>query len=258
VTRLTACPDAETVAQRAAAHVARQLRQAREQRGVAHLALSGGTTPGRTYELLGANPEDLDGVEVWFADERCVGPEDHESNYRLAAETLLAGAEIAPERVHRMVGELGPDEGARRYAEELARRLAGAGAAHAGASAAGGRGAGANPSTTPVLDLVVLGIGPDGHVASLFPEAATLDAGEDAVCLGVHDSPKPPPERITLSLAVLHAARECVLLATGASKADAVSAMLAEPSHHLPASLLRRERLTVITDDAAAPAGPFR
>ncbi|MGP0102846.1 MAG: 6-phosphogluconolactonase [Solirubrobacteraceae bacterium] len=240
MTRLTTCPDAETVAQRAAAHVARQLRRAREQRGVAHVALSGGTTPARTYELLGAKPEDLGGVEVWFADERCVAPEDEESNYRLAAETLLAGAGVAPERVHRMQGEAGPEEGARRYAEELTRHVASAGP---------------GPPTPPVLDLIVLGIGPDGHVASLFPGAATLDAGEDAVCLGVHDSPKPPPERITLSLAVLRAARECVLLATGASKADAVSAMLGERSRHVPASLLRRERLTVILDDAAAPAG---
>jgi 6-phosphogluconolactonase len=246
VTRLTACPDAETVAQRAAAHIARQLLHAREQRGVAHVALSGGTTPGRTYELLGAEPESMRDVEVWFADERCVEPEDAESNYRLAAETLLAAGAVPAERVHRMEGELGPAEGAHRYAEELTRRLAGAG---------DGSGS-APPSTPPVLDVIVLGIGPDGHVASLFPGAATLDAGEDAVCLGVRDSPKPPPDRITLSLAVLRAARECVLLATGASKADAVAAMLAAPSRHVPASLLRRERLTVIADDAAAPAGP--
>ena len=106
----------------------------------------------------------------------------------------------------------------------------------------------------PVLDLVLLGIGPDGHVASLFPDAATLDAGEQALCLGVRDSPKPPPERITLSLAVLRAARCCLLLATGAAKADAVSAMLAEPSRRVPASLLTRARLTVIVDDAASPA----
>jgi 6-phosphogluconolactonase len=238
MTRMTTCPDAETVAQRAAAHIARQLHDAREQRGVAHLALSGGTTPGRTYELLGAAPEELNGVEVWFADERCVAPEDAESNYRLAAETLLEPAHVPPERVHRMRGEAGPQEGARLYAEELTRELGDAGAA------------------PPVLDLIVLGIGPDGHVASLFPGAATLDAGADAVCLGVRDSPKPPPERITLSLAMLRAARECMLLATGASKADAVAAMLAEPSHHVPASLLRRERLTVMLDDAAAPAGP--
>ena len=81
----------------------------------------------------------------------------------------------------------------------------------------------------------------------------TLDAGERAICLGVHDSPKPPPERITLSLAVLRAARRCLLLATGAGKADAIAAALAEPTKHVPASLLVRERLTVIVDDAASP-----
>jgi 6-phosphogluconolactonase len=246
VTRLTACPDAETVAQRAAAHIARQLRRAHEQRGVAHLALSGGTTPGRTYELLGADPPALEGVELWFADERCVGPEDPESNYRLAAETLLAAGALPGERVYRMQGELGPHEGASRYAAELAERVP-------VESAASGEAPG-----VPVLDVIVLGIGPDGHVASLFPGAQTLTAGPGAVCLGVEDSPKPPPQRITLSLPVLRAARECVLLATGASKADAVAAMLGQASPHVPASLLRRERLTVLVDDAAAPAGPPR
>lgn len=231
MTRLTTCLDAETVAQRAAAQIALQLRRAYEQRGVAHMALSGGTTPGRTYELLGATPDALTGVEVWFADERCVPPQDEESNYRLVEQTLLDAAGVPPERVHRMRGEAGPEEGARLYAQELSQHIAG---------------------SPPVLDVIVLGIGPDGHVASLFPGAATLDAGSEAVCLGVHDSPKPPPERITLSLAVLLAARECVLLATGASKADAVAAMLGEPSRHVPASLLRRERLTVLLDDAAA------
>jgi 6-phosphogluconolactonase len=243
VTRLTTCPDAESVAQRAAAHIVRQLSRAHEQRGVAHLALSGGTTPGRTYELLGSEPDHLNGVALWFADERCVPPEDEESNYRLVAQTLLAAARVPPERVHRMEGEAGPDEGARRYAEALVEHVP------AGAT---------DRELLPVLDLIVLGIGPDGHVASLFPGAATLDAGDDAICLGVEDSPKPPPQRITLSLAVLRAARECVLLATGASKADAVSAMLGEPSRHVPASLLRRQRLTLIVDDAAAPAGSRR
>jgi 6-phosphogluconolactonase len=241
VTRLTTCLDAETVAARAAAHVVREIARAREQRGVAHLALSGGTTPGRTFEVLAADPEiDWDGVEIWFADERCVAPDDAESNYRLAVETLLDPAGIPPERVHRMEGELGPWEGATRYAQELGARLPGTDA-----------------SPTPaVLDVVVLGIGPDGHIASLFPGADTLDADEQALCLGIEDSPKPPPERITLSLAVLRAARGCLLLATGASKADAVNAMLGEPTRHVPASLLRRSRLTVIVDDAAAPDGP--
>ncbi len=238
MTRLTTCPDAESVAERAAAQIVRHLARAREERGVAHLALSGGTTPGRTYELLAREPDALEGVEVWFADERCVGPDDPESNYRLAAEALLGPASIPAARVHRMRGELGPEEGASSYAQELAAGLP--------VSADG----------PPVLDLVVLGIGPDGHVASLFPGAASLDAGAEAVCLGITDSPKPPPERITLSLAVLRAARSCLLLATDASKADAVSAMLGQESRHVPASLLRRGRLSVIVDDAAAPPGP--
>ncbi len=240
MTHLTTCPDAETVAQRAAAHVVRELRQAREERGVAHIALSGGTTPARTYELLATSPHELADVEVWFADERCVAPQDAESNYRLAAEALLNPADIPPERVHRMEGELGPEEGARRYAQDIGSAISDV-----------------PTSGPPVLDLVVLGIGPDGHVASLFPGAQTLDAGEDELCLGVRDSPKPPPERITVSMGVLRAARGCLLLATGASKADAVNAMLGEPSRHVPASLLRRGRLTMIVDDAAAPDGPL-
>jgi len=240
VTRLTTCLDAESVAERAAAHVSRQLQRARQERGVAHVALSGGTTPGRTYELLAREPADWQDVEVWFADERCVPPDDAESNFLLASEALLGPAGIPAERVHRMLGELGPHEGARRYADELSGRVP---------SLGGG---------PPVLDVVVLGIGPDGHVASLFPGAEQLDAGPEAVCLGVVDSPKPPPERITVSLGVLRAARGCLLLANGASKADAVSAMLGEESHHVPASLLRRERLSVIVDDAAAPPRPLR
>jgi 6-phosphogluconolactonase len=241
MTRLTTCPDAETVAERAAAHIERQLERSREQRGTAHLALSGGTTPGRTYELLGAGMRDWAGIEVWFADERCVPPQDEQSNYRLATETLLTPAHLPAAAVHRMEGELGPEDGARRYEQALLEHVPRAGPDRA---------------ALPVLDLVVLGIGPDAHIASLFPGAPALSAGEEAICLGVRDAPKPPPARITLSLAALRAARACVLLATGASKADAVNAMLAEPSSHVPASLLRRERLTVIVDDAAAPDGP--
>jgi len=246
VTRLTTCPDAEAVAVRAAEMVELQLQRARQERGAAHIALSGGTTPGRTYELLGERPSDWNEVHVWFADERCVGPEDDQSNYRLAAQTLLGPAGISPERIHRMEGELGPAEGAARYAAALTELVA-----PAQAPPGAGR-----PAGIPTLDVIVLGIGPDGHVASLFPGAATLDAGDEAVCLGVSDSPKPPPERITLSLAVLRAARSCILLATGPSKADAVAAMLGDPTEHVPASLLRRERLSVIADDAAAPPGP--
>jgi 6-phosphogluconolactonase len=239
VTRLTSCPDADAVAVRAAEHVERALRRAVEERGAFHLALSGGTTPGATYERLAATVGDWSGVELWFADERCVPPEDEQSNYRLVAQTLLGPAGFPPERVHRMAGELGPGEGARAYAVELED--------------------GVPPGEDgglPVLDLVLLGIGPDGHVASLFPGSPALEAPEELVCIGIRESPKPPPERITLTLSVLRAARACLVLATGAGKADAVSAMLAAPTPHVPASLLARERLTVIVDDAASPPGP--
>lgn len=238
MTRLTTLADAEAVSERAATEIVRRLESARAERGIAHLALSGGTTPARTYELLGNEMGDWEGVEVWFADERCVGPDDEESNYRLASETLLVPSGIPPERVHRMEGELGPEQGAARYTQALQ--------AHVDS----------RENDLPVLDAIVLGIGPDGHIASLFPSAPALGAGEHEICLPVHDSPKPPPERITLSLAVLRAARRCLLLATSAGKSDAVAAMLGEPSRHVPASLLARERLSVLVDDAAAPPAP--
>jgi 6-phosphogluconolactonase len=235
VTNLTTCADAETASQRAASEIARRIEAARRERGVAHVALSGGGTPARTYQLLASELDGWDAVEVWFADERCVGPNDDESNYKLARESLLDAVDgLEPARVHRMAGELGAERGAASYAEQLR--------AHAPIE-----------QGLAVLDLIVLGIGPDGHIASLFPGAPTLEADEGELCLPVHDSPKPPPDRITLSLSVLRAARRCLLLATGASKADAVSAMMGEPSKHVPASLLRRGRLSVIVDDAASP-----
>ena len=242
MTRLTSCADAEAAAGRAAREVARGLRDAARDRGIAHLALSGGSSPKRAYELLREELESWEAVEVWFVDERCVPPEHEQSNFKLAREALLEGAAgLASERVHRMRGELGPHEGARSYETELRERLT------APEAASGGR-----PDSMPLLDIAVLGIGPDAHVASLFPGAATLEERE-ALCLGVSDSPKPPPERITLSLPMLRAARRCLLLATGAEKSGAVEAMLGAPSSHAPASLLRRERLTVVLDDAADP-----
>jgi len=238
VTRLTTCADAAGASQRVASEVARLLEDALRERGVAHLALSGGSTPAHAYELLARELDSWGRVEAWFADERCVRPDDDESNYKLARETLFApAADLSAERIHRMEGELGPLRAARRYGRALRARVAPA-----------------PRSRVPSLDVIVLGIGPDGHVASLFPGAATLRAGANSVCLGVRNSPKPPPERVTLSLPVLRAARRCVLLALGASKTDAVSAMLARPTRSVPASLLNRDRLSVIVDDAASPA----
>lgn len=250
MTHVQTLPDAEALASHAASEIARLLEEAREQREIAHVALSGGGTPARTYELLAQTLESWESVEVWFADERCVEPEDEQSNYRLTAETLLRPAGIPGDRVHRMLGELGPQEGASRYADELR---------SAGMVAGERRGTERGASAGAFLDVAVLGIGPEGHIASLFPHHPALKATPGEPCVGVSDSPKPPPRRITLTLPVLRAVRHCLVIATGEEKAGAISGMLGEPTEDVPASLLPHDRLTVIVDDAAsgAPSAPW-
>jgi 6-phosphogluconolactonase len=208
------------------------IQEARASRGAAHLALAGGTTPRRTYELLAAEIDDWTGVEIWFGDERAVGADDPESNYRMAQETLLAGSG-GPE-VHRIEGERGPEEAAAAYGALLAERLP-------------------TENGVPALDLTLQGLGPDGHTASLFPGNRAVEA--EGICVAVHDAPKPPPDRITLTAPVLRAARAIVFLATGSDKADAVRKLLAGPNPTVPASLLGGERTEVIVDRAAAPPG---
>lgn len=227
MTDVIRCADGAEIAQRAASLAAAELASGVERSGHATLAVSGGTTPGPTHELLAREAVLKESVAVWFVDERCVSPDDEESNYLLARRTLLEPAEIPARRVHRMRGELGPDAGAAAYREELEGAL--------------GR--------EPVLDVALLGIGPDGHTASLFPDAPQL--AQDLSCLAVYESPKPPPERMTLSLPLLRRARRCVLIVSGAEKAEAVAAALGEPSPSVPASLLERERLTIVGDAEA-------
>jgi 6-phosphogluconolactonase len=205
--------------------------EAKRARGVASVALAGGETPRRTYELLAAAIDDWAGVEVWFGDERAVGPDDPESNYRMVRATLLT-ANDGPV-VHRIEGERGPEAAAAAYAELLEGRLPSEGG-------------------VPVLDLALQGLGPDGHTASLFPGNPAVEA--DGVCAAVHDAPKPPPDRITLTVPVLRAARSIVFLATGAEKADAVRRLLAGPDPAAPSSLLGGDHTELITDRAAAPA----
>jgi 6-phosphogluconolactonase len=215
---ITSVPDEEEAARRTAEVLATALDAARTVHGVAHGALSGGTTPRRAYELLGERLPDWSDIHIWFADERCVPPEDPESNYRLVRETLDAqGATI-----HRAPGELGPEAGAAAYAAEL-RDVA--------------------------LDVALLGMGPDGHTASLFPERPELRA--EGIAIGVHDAPKPPPERITLTLPYLGESRRLVLLVTGSAKAGPLAQVVAGPDERVPASLLPRDRLEIIADEAA-------
>jgi 6-phosphogluconolactonase len=235
--RLTAVADAERAAEHCARSLRDALRAALDARGEAHIALNGGSTPRPVYEQLPGLLDDWSAVHVWFGDERCLPPDDEESNYRLARETLIAGAGIPDARVHRMRGELGPEEGARAYAAELAEHLE------------------LDDDGMPVLDVVHLGLGPDGHTASLFPHHDSLEMGSHPprATIAEHESPKPPPERISLSLPCLNAARLRVLHTVGEGKRDAVSRVLAPPDPGTPASLLERRRLELIVDDAAHP-----
>jgi 6-phosphogluconolactonase len=222
---LIRCANSDAVAEQTAALIEELIAAALGDRDRAHVALAGGTTPAGAYARLA--PASWAGVELWFGDERCVGPTDPQSNYLMVEQTLLGHAEAA--LVHRIEGERGAEAAASAYAELLVARAGG---------------------PLPVLDVVLLGIGEDGHTASLFPGAATLGAGP-VVCVPVHDAPKPPPDRVSLSLEVLRLARATILLASGEGKAAALARALTDPTPAVPASLLARERLVVIADEAA-------
>jgi 6-phosphogluconolactonase len=184
----TVLATAEEVAAAAAKEVADALRG-----GARTLVLTGGTTPQRCYELLAEMDLEWGRVAILFGDERCVPPDHPDSNYLMAKTALLD--RVLPATVYRMPAELGPDEGAAEYEKVVA-------------------------ANSP-LDFVMLGVGEDGHTASLFPGHQALKAHN--LVVGVYDSPKPPPERVTLTLPVLRAARRVLILATGAGKADAVA-----------------------------------
>jgi 6-phosphogluconolactonase len=180
----------ETAEQVAAA--AAELVAAAIERGTRTVTLAGGGTPRRAYQLLASRRLEWGRVTVLFGDERCLPPDDPESNYWMAKQELLD--RVHPGSVHRIPAELGPELGGRLY-DPVVRSL------------------------TP-LDLVLLGMGPDGHTASLFPGAPELRAAGYAV--GVRGSPKPPPERVTMTLTALREARRVVFLVTGEDKAEAV------------------------------------
>ena len=179
---------AEEVAEAAAADIAEALRA-----GARTLVLTGGTSPKRCYELLSELDVDWGRVSVLFGDERCVPPFDPESNYRVAKESLLD--RVHPATVYRIPAELGPDEGADLYAEVVA-------------------------NTAP-FDFVLLGVGEDGHVNSLFPGHKALQA--EGLTAGIHDSPKPPPRRVTMTLEAIRDAGRILIIATGEGKANAVA-----------------------------------
>jgi len=181
-------------------------------RGWFQLVLAGGSTPVRLYERL-ARPVTSgvkwDRTEVWFGDERCVGPRGQESNYRTAQRALLSRVAIPRSRVHRIRGELDPPSlAAREYRADLTARL------------------GRLDPHRPWFDLVLLGVGPDGHTASLFPNSPALQERSRAA-VAVRTPGRPPlVPRVTLTLPALAASREVAFLVSGEEKADAVAAAL--------------------------------
>jgi 6-phosphogluconolactonase len=236
--RVTTVPDAESAAQRAAERVARLVAEALDARGVAHVALAGGSTPRRCNELLAELVPDFAGVQLWLSDERCVAADDADANFRMVRESLLDRADVPAENVHRVAGELGPDPAAERYEDEIR--------AHVRT---------ADDAGVPVFDVIMCGMGEDGHTLSLFPGNPAA-AERSRLVVGVRGAPKPPPERVSFTFALTDAARHTFLLVAGASKAEALASVLEGPDPHVPASLLRAGHLEVIADDAAAPGRP--
>ncbi len=232
--------DADAACAFAAARIAAALAHSLSERGRAHFSLAGGNTPRRAYQLVAPLLGDWSAVELWYGDERCVQPDDPDSNHRLVAESLLtaiAHAGSEPPLEHRILGELGAEPAARQYEALLRERVP------------------ADADEVPALDVSLLGLGEDGHTASLFPGHPEVSV-VDALCVAVHDSPKPPPDRVTLTLPVLRAARSTLLLVTGAGKAQALAGVLAGADPSVPASLVGGPRLHVIADEAALPGGP--
>ncbi|HVG58368.1 MAG TPA: 6-phosphogluconolactonase [Hyalangium sp.] len=209
----------EALAQRSAEWLAEAIRQTLARGGRCSFALSGGKTVGPIYRILAAMPLPWEQVDFYFADERCVPPDHLESNYFLADENLFRPAGVKLDKVRRMQGEREDRDAAARDYEAL---------------------------LPPTLDIVLLGMGEDGHTASLFPGLEAVEERERRVLAVV--GPKPPPWRLTLTLPVLVGARKVLFAVAGEGKKDALRRVLA--GEDLPAA--RVTNAVWIVDRAAA------
>jgi 6-phosphogluconolactonase len=233
--RLVVVADEAALARAAAEHVVEAAHEALAARDRFDLALAGGSTPKAAYQLLAAPPlrESLDWSKVrfFFGDERCVPPGDPQSNYKMAYDALLAPLGIAPEHVFRMRGEDDPASAARAYAASLVEQL----------------------GSTPVLDLVMLGMGPDGHTASLFPGSDPFT--DDETLVRAPYVQKFGTYRITLTPRAINAARSIAVAVAGTAKAEALRDVLEGPYDPLrrPVQVLRHGAgsLTWLVDRAA-------
>lgn len=205
------CESAAAVRERAAEWITAAAREAIAARGVFSLVLAGGETPRGAYEALRRIGTDWRAWQVWFGDERCLPADDPQRNSRMAAAALLDQVPIPPDAVHAIRGELGAERAAAAYRAELA--------------------------GAPEFDLVLLGLGEDGHTASLFPGGEWGEAADAPDVLAVHAAPKPPRERVSLSARRLGRARGVLFLVAGAGKREAVAAW--RTGARLPAAAVR-------------------
>jgi 6-phosphogluconolactonase len=239
--------DSEAAAEAAATFVLEVGKEAVRANGRFFIALSGGTTPEALYRSL-TSPAfgdrfDWSRTSFFFSDERCVPPDDPRSNYALADKTLFTPLRIAPSQIYRMAGESrDPQTAASEYEQQL--RLA----------------TKTSPSAKPSLDLILLGLGEDGHTASLFPGAPVLQNHQRVIA--ATQSPKDPPNRLTMTLGVINRASVILFLVGGPRKAGVVRAILdpkTEAERRLPASLVKPEegRLIWFLDRGAAAQLPI-
>ncbi len=235
------CPDAEGVARLAAARFLQLSRRFAETEGKFCVALSGGTTPLPLYRLLAASPlrERIPWhrVHLFWGDERAVPPEDPESNYGTASRVLLAHVPLPADNVHRMVAEAADLDGAANQYANLLRhylRLDDAG--------------------YPRFHLIVLGLGTDGHTASLFPgERALENTAAWVVATAAPGAAGPTARRLTLTLGVLNAAHHVLFLVTGKEKAHVLWRVVEDPAAGLPAQRVQpRQGERLLLADAAA------
>jgi 6-phosphogluconolactonase len=228
--RLTVAPTAEDLARQAAEQVASAIDLALAERDRAQIALAGGSTPRATYERLGAEHLPWERVDVLLSDERWVPAGDPASNARLLRESLMAQVPGHEARLHPVPTDLStPEQGAEAYAELLGRLC---------------------PGEPPRLDLVLLGLGDDGHTASLFPGTDAALERTRRVCVGKGAG----MPRITLTAPVLSAARRVMFLVSGAAKREALRRLLdpAEAAERTPARLVQPRTEVVVLADAAA------
>ncbi len=203
---LSVFDDAPSLAEGLAKHVVSLGAEAIERRGRFDIALAGGSTPLAMYALLHTDERraamDWSLVRFFFGDERCVPPDDDESNYKAAKETLLDPLQIRPHAVFRMLGEAEPAKAAQLYVDALKQEL----------------------GIEPIFDLVLLGMGPDGHTASLFPGADP--ATDDAELVRAPWVEKLSMHRITITPHVINGARNVAIAVTGSDKADILATVL--------------------------------